>query len=456
MKKAYRTSVVALAASMALVAVGATPALAGTATVAQYLANDNVKNVPSSAVAMGGSSFDKNLVLAAYSAWTNGQSNNSSSLSAYQSSSSGTGRANLLSGTFGIGFSDVPLNAAGQDTSNTSVYAQVPVALGGVALVYNINMQSSASISAVAPHTGAPVTVSLAGCTTLINNNTLILSPAEIAGIFAGSITSWNNSAIVASNPELLLSVMAPDKAASGSKSETFTYTKINCLNYLTAENIKLYSRAAGSGTTFILRDYLNQIDPTDFPYPSSAAFTAAISSSNSNSQAVASAVTSNDGGFGYVEQSYAIQNPALQVARLVNRSHNIVALNATSVAVAATLALKAINTSSCGGFSTDQADTYVAANVNTACFSLDNQGGAAYPIAGVSYAIVKKDQSNQAAGETAVKFLEYLSQTGQSLATANYYVPLPATIQALAFSILKTVKVPNGAAQVQAVSTTL
>ena len=309
----------------------------------------------------------------------------------------------------------------------------------------------------MAPNTGAASFDNLNVCKTALNSKTLILTNAEIAGIFAGTITNWNNSAIVASNPQYNVKVTVPKTAAAGSRAETFTTGVINCLNYLTAEPIKLYDRAAGSGTTFILRDYLNGVASSTFTYPSSDNFTAATAD-ESNSTGVAGAVSANDGGFGYVEQGYAIQNSnSVQVARIEVGS-KIIALSAGSVTAAANLGLNAINANNaCGGFSTDQPTTYVAANVNTACFTLDNAGGGAYPIVGVSYAILKKSQSSQAAGESAVKFLEYLTQTGQSLATANYYVPLPKTIQALAFSLLETVKVPNGAgAPVQAVSTSL
>ena len=440
MKNAYRSSVAALVASLALVAVGVTPAFASSATVAQYLANDNVKTVPGSAIAMGGSSFDAPLASAAYSVWAGQSANNANSLSAYQSHSSGTGRANLINGTYAIGFSDVPMNAAGQDTSNTSQYAQIPVALGGVALIYNINMKSSVTENAVAPATGAPVTDSLAGCTSLINSQTIILTASEIAGIFAGTITNWSNPSIEATNSKLVLKVKSPLAAASGSRAERFGTTTISCLSNLTNESIKLYDRTAGSGTTFI---------------PSSANFGAATAD-ESNSTGVAGAVAANDGGFGYVEQSYAAQNPALQVVRIVNSSGHIIKLTVGSVQAAAVFGLKAIDTSNCHAFSTDQPNTYVAANVNTACFSFNNQGGGAYPIAGVSYAIIKKTQTSLASGEAAVKFLEYLTQTGQSLAPANYYDSLPTSLQALAFSILKTVTVPVGNSQVQAVSTTL
>ena len=206
MKKSYRSSAVALAASLAMVAFSSAQAFAGTPTVAQYLANDNVKTVPASQLAMGGSSFDANLVAADYPIWAGQDSKNAASLSAYQSHSSGTGRANLMNGTYQIGFSDVPLNAAGQDTADTTAYAQVPVALGGVSLIYNITFDNQ--------HVA---------CQSLLNQYGLNLSGVTVGHIFDGSITSWGNSQITATNPKLVVLVGK---------------TKTNCLTLSSSETI--------------------------------------------------------------------------------------------------------------------------------------------------------------------------------------------------------------------------
>jgi len=419
MKKSYRSSAVALAASLAMVAFSSAQAFAGTPTVAQYLANDNVKTVPASQLAMGGSSFDANLVNADYPIWTGQDQSgkNAASLSAYQSHSSGTGRANLMNGTYQIGFSDVPLNAAGQDTADTTAYAQIPVALGGVSLIYNITFDSQ--------HVA---------CQSLLNQYGLNLSGVTVGHIFDGSIKSWGDSQITATNPKLVVTVGK---------------TKTNCLTLSSSETIKLLSRTAGSGTTFILQDYLNAVDSANFPYPTSNAFSAAVAT-ESNSAAMAPAVAGLPGAFGYVEQGYGIQN-SLKSALVGG-----VADTVSNVAADATQGLKLINASTCNSFSTDQPTTYVAANVNTQCFTIVNSGKG-YPIAGFSYAIVAKHQADEATAETIAKFLLFLAYNGQGNNAINaYYTPLPAAVQAVALTKLKEITYSRNGVATQALSTTL
>lgn len=417
MKKSYRSSAVALAASLAMVAFSSAQAFAGTPTVAQYLANDNVNTVPASQLAMGGSSFDANLVAADYPIWAGQNSKNAASLSAYQSHSSGTGRANLMNGTYQIGFSDVPLNAAGQDTADTTAYAQVPVALGGVSLIYNITFDSQ--------HVA---------CQSLLNQYGLNLSGVTVGHIFDGSIKSWGDSQITATNPKLVVLVGK---------------TKTNCLTLSSSETIKLLSRTLGSGTTFILQDYLNAVDSANFPYPTQNAFSAAVAT-ESNSAAMGPAVAGLPGAFGYVEQGYAIQN-SLKSALVGG-----VADTVSNVAADATQGLKAINASTCNAFSTDQPSTYVAANVNTQCFTIVNSGKG-YPIAGFSYAIVAKHQADVATAETITKFLLFLAYNGQGNNAINaYYTPLPAAVQAVALTKLKEITYSRNGVATQALSTTL
>lgn len=448
MKKNYRSSVAAVAASLAMVAFASGQAFGASVGVPQYLANDSVKTLPSSALNMGGSSFDANLVGAAYAQWTGLSSNNANALTAYQSHSSGTGRANLLNGTYNIGFSDVPLNAAGQDTTDTTAYAQIPVALGGVAIVYNINFPSSVSVSAVFPATGTAVSTNDT-CNSLLMNNPLNLTPSLVANIFAGNITSWDNAAIIAANPKLTISVGYPMVAAHGSTAQKNGMEKVNCLSFATTKHINVISRTSGSGTTFIFQDYLNSVSAANFPYPTSAAFTAA-GAQVANSTAMATAVNGGDGDIGYVESGYAVQNN--EPAATINK----IAPTFAQVTNDATQGLKNILASGCNGFSTNQPTTYAAANVNTNCFTIVNSGKG-YPISGFSYAIVAKHQSDLATAETIVKFLLFLSQTpGQSLANGTYYAALPANLQSVAYNALLGVSYQRNGAWVQALSTSL
>jgi len=464
MKKAFRTPIVAVVASVAMVAVGVAPALAAPSK-SSVLANALAMKSPISAQSMGGSSFDANLVSAAYNQWKSDNSYNGASLNAYASSSSGTGRLNMISGTFAIGFSDVPLNFAGQDTSNTSNYVQVPVALGGVGIIANINYRKNIgvknSFGAVNTYTlTSNGTASGLTCAQLAAKYGVAVDGTTLANIYAGSVNSWGAPQVLATNPRLTVLVKVPYAKAipahgkKGTKSyhgpvpQKNHFVAYNCLSLATTLPITVVSRTAGSGTTFIFRDFLSKADPTEFPVPSSAAFTAA-QLQFSSSGTLAPAVASKDGAIGYVEYGYALQNH-LSTLRLKNAAGAYVALTASSVTAAASAGLAAINANkNCtSGFSTDAPSTYNAASVNTQCFSItDVKYSAAYPIAGFSYAIANKTISNNGVAILVTKFLLFLSQQGagttpqntfgQNFAAAQAYVPLPTSFQNAAYSII-------------------
>ena len=470
MKKAIRTSVVATAASVALIAVGASPAFATTKppTYAQYMANAlHIKTVPSSALNLGGSSFDANLLNATIAQYRGLSGNNNNSLNAYSSTSSGTGRSGVISGSLNIGFSDVPLNFAGQDTTDTTAYAQVPVALGGVGLIYNINFKTTDTVT---NSFGSATTTGLT-CNAIEAAHHIALDGTTIGEIFAGNISSWTNANIVAQNPKLVVKVETPTAAAKAAVGTPGTkgykaavpqknaLKAVSCLSnaLMTQPSITVESRTAGSGTTFMFRDYLSKADAASYPYPSSAAFGAATSTF-SNSAGLAAAVSNIDGAVGYVEYGYAVQN-GLETMRVKGAAGTVVSLNAKSVTSAATNGLAAINADNSGcpvGFSLDAPSTYVAANVNTQCFSItDVNNATAYPIAGFSYGIAKKAQSDDATAVAVAKFLEFLSQSGagvsadttfgQNLAGSQYYVALPKSIQAVAFSTIEKILQSDG-----------
>ncbi len=456
MKKAFRLSAMTMLASAALVT-AAVPALASVSATQAIINNSQaLKAAPSSAITTGGSSFDANLLNAAISLYKLHGANNGSALAAYSTSSSGTGRAGVIGGTLNIGFSDVPLNYAGVDAT-ASDYVQIPVALGGVAIIANLNFVSSVVESAVAPNTGADVTVTnvangtqatiSAACKALFAKNPLLLDGATLAGIFHGDITSWSDSALETLNP-LTVKLAAPKKAAvvatahTPAKAETFTTVTVNCLSLLSQETIKVISRTAGSGTTFMFTDYLNQVAPSKFATATQAAFTAA-SATASNSANLAAAVHSTDGSIGYVEYGYALLNNETS-ARVKNAFGAAVTLTAQTVAAAASDGLASINANTTGcpnGFSLN-GGTYTTGtpNVNTTCFSINNAGAAGdYPIAGFSYAITPKTTAVNSTNTAIAKFLIFLSQQGkgtsadttfgQNLAPAQAYVALPSAV---------------------------
>jgi phosphate transport system substrate-binding protein len=439
MKKVFRTSGVAVAASLALVAVGVTPAFAKASTEAQILNNAlQLKTAASPAITTGGSSFDANLVQAALTQYQSLSANNKSSFSAYASTKSGTGRAGAISGALNIGFSDFPLNFAGTDTTSPQNYVQVPVALGGVAIIYNINFPSNVTTTD-ANHTSFTATTT-DGCAAILAKYPLILDGATLGKIFAGKITSWNNATIKALNSKLVFKEkVAGDNGKTGSKlAQKNTSTTVNCLDIATQPSIAVESRTSGSGTTFMFQDYLSKVDNTDFPAPTSNAF-AAAATTFSGSSTLAPAVGNTDGSIGYVEYGYAL-TAGLPVARLVNASGDVVSLSAKSVLADASAGIAAINAGS--GFS------LAYTNGSTAGFSITNAVGAAnYPIAGFSYAITPVAQPNATTAIAVAKFLLFLTQQsngsdtnhtwGQNLAGPNGYVPMPKSLQAIAYNLI-------------------
>jgi len=465
MKKAFRLSAMTMLASAALVT-AAVPAMAGVSATQAIINNSqSLKAAPSSAITTGGSSFDANLLNAAITLYKLHGANNGSALAAYASTSSGTGRAGVIGSTLNIGFSDVPLNYAGVDDT-ASNYVQVPVALGGVAIITNLNFVSSFTESAVAPNTGADVvntnvatgsqaTIS-AACKALFAKKPMTLDGSTLALIFSGDITSWDNAAIKSLNP-LTVKLLAPKSAAvaatakNPAKAEKTTPVTVNCLSLLSQATIKVISRTAGSGTTFMFTDYLNQVLPGRFATATQAAFTAA-SATASNSANLAAAVNSTDGSIGYVEYGYALLNN-LTPALLRNANGKVVALTAKTVAAAAFDGLTAIkaNTVGCNGVFSLSGGSYTTGtpNVNTACFSINNAGGAGdYPIAGFSYAITPKTSTVNSTNTAIAKFLIFLTQQGkassadttfgQNLASAQAYVALPFAISDVAFSAIQ------------------
>ena len=102
-----------------------------------------------------------------------------------------------------IGFSDVPLNYAGQDVSDTSQFVQVPVALGGVSIITNLHYQTSTTVSNKFGHVKTTIKMTSNGtasgrtCSQQVATYPVALDGKTLGNIYAGSITSWNNPAVL-------------------------------------------------------------------------------------------------------------------------------------------------------------------------------------------------------------------------------------------------------------------
>jgi phosphate transport system substrate-binding protein len=150
---------------------------------------------------------------------------------------SGTGRGNSDKGVGDVNFSDTAHKAA---TRGANVI-HVPVVAAPIAVLYNLPNKSK----------------------------TLNLSANTIAGIFAGTITKWNDPAIVADNNRVIKSVVyrknADGTIRRDAKGNPVVLRTDNRQVYYTLPNqtIKVVYRSDASGTQGNFTAYLNAVAPS-------------------------------------------------------------------------------------------------------------------------------------------------------------------------------------------------
>ena len=334
---------------------------------AAYLAAD--LKAPAGTLNASGSTFVQPFFTKAFYTYT---SKNQGLQVNYQGVGSGAGITAFEAGTVNFAASDVPMAASdlAKVPASAGPVIQIPDILGGVSISYNIP-----------------------GIT-----KRLRLDGPTLAGIFDGTITTWNASQITALNPGVSL----PSNA------------------------IVPVVRADSSGTTYIFSDYLKSANPTTWTLGASKtiAWPSSAVQSPKNS-GVAASIKSTPYSIGYVELAYAIQN---------NFTYASVK-NAAGVFVTPSLASVA-------------ADADQKVNVSPTDFSIVNEPGAAsYPISGYSWAILLQKQTSATTGAQAVKVLDWTTHTGggQDLAASLSYVALPPAVQNQNRAQLLTVTGPTG-----------
>lgn len=334
---------------------------------AAFLAAD--LKAPAGTLNASGSTFVQPFFTSAFYAYTG---KNQGLQVNYQGVGSGAGITAFEAGTVAFAASDVPMGAAdlAKVPAASGPVVQVPDILGGVAVAYN-----------------------LPGVSTRIK-----LDGATLAGIFGGSITTWNASQITAMNPGVTLP----------------------------SNPIVPEVRADSSGTTYIFTDYLKSANPTAWTLGTSKtiAWPSAAVQTPKNS-GVAASIQSTPFSIGYIELSYAIKNK-FSYAAVKNSTGNYVVPSLSTVA----------------------SDANQKTGVSATDFSIVNQGGAtSYPISGYSWAILLQKQTAAIPGAQVVKVLDWTTHTGggQDLAAALIYVALPPAVQNQVRSQLLTVTGPSG-----------
>jgi phosphate transport system substrate-binding protein len=337
------------------------------ASNAAYIAAD--LKAPGGSLTAAGSTFVQPFFTKAFYTYT---SLNQGLQVNYSGVGSGTGITDFQSGSVDFAASDVPMSASdlAKVPAASGPVIQIPDILGGVSLSYN-----------------------LPGVTKRIR-----LDAATLAGIFDGSIKTWNASQITALNPGVSL----PSNA------------------------IVPEVRADSSGTTYIFTDYLAAAAPTVWTLGTSK--TIAWPSSDiqtPKNSGVAASIKSTPYSIGYVELAYALQNN-FTFAAVKNAAGAYVVPSQATVA----------------------ADADQRLSITPTDFSIVNETGVtSYPIAGYSWAILLQKQTNATVGAGVVKVLDWTTHTGggQDQAAGLGYVMLPPGIQNSNRTALLTVTGPTG-----------
>jgi len=198
----------------------------------------------------------------------------------YASIGSGGGIAQFQAKTVNFGATDVPMSPADIAKATGGQVLQVPIALGGVSVSYNLPGVKSG----------------------------LKLTPTVLADIFLGTITTWNDPAIKKLNPKVKLP----------------------------SANIETVHRADGSGTTYIFTNYLSVISTAWSSGPGTGK---SVSWPNGvagqGNEGVAGLIQQTPDSIGYVELAYALQNN-FTYAAIQNAAGKYVLPSLASVAAAA------------------------------------------------------------------------------------------------------------------------
>ena len=280
----------------------------------------------------------------------------------YQSIGSGGGVKQHIENTVNFGATDAPLTSKEVDLAPDSLH--IPEAIGGVTVTYNIPE---------VPQSG------------------LKLTAKNIADIFLGKITKWNDPALVADNPDLKL----PNKL------------------------ILVAHRSDGSGTTHVFTEYLDMVSHEwhekvgfgkSVPWPTGVG--------GAGNEGVANIVKSTPYGVGYVELAYVIQNKMAYAS--IQNADGTAFVSPTMETIES--AAKGASTS------------LPHAHQKWEGVSINNAPGPnSYPIASFTYLLLhqnieKATKSKEQAQET-INLIKWMITDGQKYSADLLYVPIPAEV---------------------------
>jgi phosphate transport system substrate-binding protein len=289
----------------------------------------------------------------------------------YGGGGSGTGRGNSDKGVGDVNFSDTPHTAS----TRVSSVIHIPVVAAPIAVMYNLPNKSK----------------------------TLNLSAETLAGIFAGTITKWNDPKIVADNNRSVTTIIyrknADGSVRKDSKGNPVVLRKDTRTVYYTLPNqtIKVVYRSDASGTQGNFTNYLAAVAPSIWTKAGNNAWSSTFPG-NLNAPENLGRITGASGSSGVAVQAgktpysitFAEKNFAkaqkLGLANIQNAAGNFQAPDAAG-------------TSAFLGAADADANGFLKFNYKTTA-------AGAYPLGIVSYALVDTKTANAAAVKSLLNYL--------------------------------------------------
>jgi len=280
----------------------------------------------------------------------------------YQSIGSGGGIKQIEAKTVDFGASDMPLDPQKLDADGL---IQWPTVMGGVVPVVNVKGITAGQIK---------------------------MDGTTLADIYLGKIKKWNDPELARLNPGV----------------------------NLPAEPIYVVHRADGSGTTFIFTHYLSQVSPdwkqkvgenTSVEWPTGVG--------GKGNEGVSSYTSKINGGIGYVEYAYALQNK-MPYVMMKNSAGKYVKPASESFQAAAA-----------------GADWAHAPGFHL--LLTDQPGDESWPITGATFILFYKQQTNCDTAQSVLKFFDWAYKNGDSMAESLDYVPMPDKVTALVEDVWKS-----------------
>ena len=314
----------------------------------------------SGTIKAAGSTFQTNFQQSAISAF---KSVSPSITVDYDPVGSGTGRSDLYSNTVLFAGSDSPVpkkEAKEVPTGKTILY--FPVQIGPIAIAYN-----------------------------LPNVTGLKLDSTTLAGIFQGTIKTWDDPSIKALNPGVSL------------PSSTIT----------------LAVRSDSSGTTANFSQYLVDAAGSAWKLGTASTITwPSTARAGDGGSAVAQIVKSTTGAIGYVDFSTA-SAAGLHAASIKNSAGDFVAPSTAAATAAA---------------------SHVTPKADLTFSTADEPGATSYPITYQSWDLVYEVQPNATDVALLKAYLGYLLGAGQQLLSQINLAPLPSSLDQAAVAQLSKI----------------